>query len=1270
MSCIIKNTAKQYVWSLKSKARASMKTKPVTKNPGIATVVLLCLCLCVLPVLLGAVAKETAYAAPLASGESGTVDWEISAEGVLTLTPKEGASEGTLASLRTDIRYDRFDQAPWYDYRKSITAFVIPEGKTIKAGASIGYMFYGFTSLTYLDLTGLDVSGATSIRGLVSGCSNLSAIDFGGIDTSRVTNFEGVFAGCSSLSLINAAAINTSSATTMESMFKECSALTSLDLTGFDTSQVTTMDEMFRGCSVLASLTITQFNTSNVTSMVSMFEDCPKLTSLDLANFNTTKVTNMNYMFDGAQGLVSLNISSFDTINTTSMAGMFAGCASLQTLSFPSTFTVQNVSRLSFMFEGCASLTSLDLSGFSTSKATELNYMFSDCSNLQSVNLSNIDTTSVTRMQNMFEGCASLTSLDLSNFNTSKVTRMEYMFAGCSLLVSPNLSSFDITKVEQVNNMFEGCSSLASIDLTNFSSSNASLNVRDMFRNAYLVSVSIGEATHTEIKDQVPLPPKDYQLDLALDLLTTGKWIDKDKVAYESLAAAPAGEFSAQLDGTLNLNSSTVTFSIDPSAATYSGEEIKPAVTVKNGDRLLTEGTHYTAVYSNNVSAATSSAANAPTVTITGVNNCEGTRSLTFDINPLPVDGATIDAIASQTYNGQPYTPSSTVTLDGVTLETPRDYTTAYLDAGGAPVASPTDAGTYSFTITGVGNYTGTKSVIFTIDQAAVDTASIAVIPNRAYNTQPYTPSPTVMLSGATLETPRDYTIEYFDAVDAPVASPTEAGTYRLKITGVGNYTGTQTVSFTIDQAAVDAASIAAIPNRAYNTQPYTPSPAVALDGVTLETPRDYTIEYFDAANAPVASPTVAGAYSLKITGAGNYTGTQTVSFTIDQAAVSGATVAAIASYTYNDRPYTPSPAVVLDGVTLETPRDYTIEYLDAANAPVSSPTEAGTYRLKITGVGNYTGTQTVSFTIDPLSIQPAVVIHIPNHLFDDKPYAPIPTVVLDHTTLQTPRDFTYEYLDATGTSVTSPTSAGIYSVRITGTGNYTSVISTSFIIDPLSLETAVVSGVSDAAYTTQSYTPVPVVTLNGVALESPRDFTVEYFDATDTAVASPTTVGTYTAKIVGTGNYTGIATQSVDFTITIASLDAAQIAPIQNHTYDSKSYTPSPTVTLNGQALETPRDYTVEYFNAAGEAVTSPVDIGTYTVKITGVENCEGSTSATFQIVEAPVAPEDPSNSTSGSGNGKTLPGTGDNNAPIVALLGLSAVMSLVLVRVSRKAA
>ncbi len=84
----------------------------------------------------------------------------------------------------------------------------------------------------------------------------------------------------------------------------------------------------------------------------------------------------------------------------------------------------------------------------------------------------------------------------------------------------------------------------------------------------------------------------------------------------------------------------------------------------------------------------------------------------TFTINPADISAATAEQVNAFTYNGRARTPVFSVTLDGTEL-TANDCD--------IEVSSQTNAGEYTVTITGKGNYTGTVSnAKWTIDKAAV----------------------------------------------------------------------------------------------------------------------------------------------------------------------------------------------------------------------------------------------------------------------------------------------------------------------------------------------------------------------------------------------------------------------------------------------------------------------------------------------------------------------------------------------------------------------
>lgn len=79
--------------------------------------------------------------------------------------------------------------------------------------------------------------------------------------------------------------------------------------------------------------------------------------------------------------------------------------------------------------------------------------------------------------------------------------------------------------------------------------------------------------------------------------------------------------------------------------------------------------------------------------------------------NPPSIADATVSAIGDQTYTGSAITPSPTVSYGSKTLKKGTDYTLSY--------SNNTAIGTATITITGIGNYAGTKKITFKIVKPA-----------------------------------------------------------------------------------------------------------------------------------------------------------------------------------------------------------------------------------------------------------------------------------------------------------------------------------------------------------------------------------------------------------------------------------------------------------------------------------------------------------------------------------------------------------------------
>ena len=248
---------------------------------------------------------------------------------------------------------------------------------------SLYRFFYNLTKLkTITGLEYLNTWNVTDMGYMFYGCSALTSLDVTHFNTAKVTNMSYMFASCVALTSLDVTKFKTANVTNMSGMFFSCKTLTSLDVSKFNTVNVTNMLQMFDGCSKLTSLDVSKFNTVNVTNMSSMFSMC-KLTSLDVTNFNTEKVTNMRAMFFKCSQLTSLDVTNFNTEKVTIMSGMFSGCVLLTSLDVTK-FNTEKVTNMNRMFSGCKALTTIYASDkFVTGQVTDGSNMFSICTNLK-----------------------------------------------------------------------------------------------------------------------------------------------------------------------------------------------------------------------------------------------------------------------------------------------------------------------------------------------------------------------------------------------------------------------------------------------------------------------------------------------------------------------------------------------------------------------------------------------------------------------------------------------------------------------------------------------------------------------------------------------------------------------------------------------------------------------------------------------------------------------------------------------------------------------
>ena len=287
---------------------------------------------------------------------------------------------------------------------------------------------------------------------------------------------------------------------------------------------------------------------------------------------------------------------------------------------------------------------------------------------------------------------------------------------------------------------------------------------------------------------------------------------------------------------------------------TYTGSAITPGVTVTLGGKTLVKDTDYTVTYSNNVNVGTA------TVTITGIGNyCGSPSKASFKIVAKALENATIGTVTAQTYTGSEIKPGVAVTYNGITLKQGTDYSLSY--------SNNVKAGTATITITGIGEYSGTRTCNFTIKAKSFSGVTIGSISTQTYTGNAFTPGITVTDGSKRLTLGTDYTVAY--------SNNTNAGTATITVTGKGNYNGTKVTTFVINPRTISSATLSALPDQKYTGSAITPNVTIKYNNKTLVKGTDYTLSYSNNVDA--------GTATITITGKGNFSGSRTTTFKIIQ---------------------------------------------------------------------------------------------------------------------------------------------------------------------------------------------------------------------------------------------------------------------------------------------------------------------------------------------------------------------------------------------------
>ncbi len=472
---------------------------------------------------------------------------------------------------------------------------------------------------------------------------------------------------------------------------------------------------------------------------------------------------------------------------------------------------------------------------------------------------------------------------------------------------------------------------------------------------------------------------------------------------------------------------------------TYTGAQIKPVVTVYDGDKLLKLGTDYTVTYGNNIAVNTTRKTNTgigeefneelPYAKITGINNYSGDTYVNFNI----VHAAIANRAGSEmsgvvlAYNGQlnqnkreVQSVFKSLKIGKKTLVKDTDYTVSLnkIEETGeeTPVESlkiaKNETGKFVLRVTGINNYTGTivKNVYVAPNKNIIANAAItlgAKAKNVAFTGKNITLTPayydaakrkyykivdgekteeelkaadvfTVKLGGESLIYGSDFTVSYINN--------RSVGTATMTIKGVedNGYFGTKSVNFKIVGKAFDAKKIkiSGLGSRTYTGAPITLSDVridYKLGGgkfKPLIAGSDYTVAFKKNVNVGTATVIYTGKPSAGLTGK------VTKTFKIVPEDIKNVTNNTVTDITATCRK---TGAVISDDIELVsaigTPlvegKDYKVKYSNNKKVAASDATNAPT--AVIEGIKNYKGKlAAIEFTTEAASVDSLDIIVAP----------------------------------------------------------------------------------------------------------------------------------------------------------------------------------------------------------------------------------------------------------------------------------------------------
>ena len=828
-------------------------------------------------------------------------------------------------------------------------------------------------------------------------------------------------------------------------------------------------------------------------------------------------------------------------------------------------------------FDGCEKLSDINLD----------NVISYDDESLAGTNLSNITVNSnAVFLEGSFNGNKNLVSAVLPD-NLESIPR--YMFAACTNLTSFQLPSAT-TEIKEM--AFAGCRNLeltVSETVTTFGS-NCFKDIKMVYCTSNSACAKYCEENGVKYKltDVAPPNANDFEVTLSEESCVYSGIENKPEVTVyykgkELWGASPYvdnPDYSVQYTNNINagaasvvitgmgdyIGTKVVNFTIDPLTLTSKSSrinfadgsmgqytctdsEIKPKINVfKNDyDTRLSEGKDYTVSYSDNKNVGTG------TIKVTFMGNYTGSISRTFTINPAH----------QHTFGSWRITKSPTCTTDGEQKRscTSKDcgyYTeTAKIPAKGhsymiTSEADPCTGGKVTYTCSICGDsYTedvaaqGHKYVDTVVSPTCttggytLHTCSVCKKSYKDNETQPTGHKYITNTVEATCETD-GYTEEkcsncdYYTKTIIPKKGHTPSSEWTVIKQPTCSEAGEQVRYCTTCNKVVERKTIDKLAHTPADEWIITKQPTCAESGeqvryctICAEVAEKQGITKLPHTSSDwiidkEAAPGIAGSMHTECTVCHTRLETATIP-ALARIDISGADATLSTSiYEYDGGYMKPGVAVKLNDTLLVAGKDYTVSYINNKNV--------GTATVIVNGIGQYTGSVSKTFTINPAKQNIQKLETRYGGFFVD--WAQKGSATGYEIQYATNYGFTNaETKKLTANKPDTATIGGLYRGRnyFVRVRSYTIVRGSTYygewspiknvVTASKNMSSVSISNISTKSFTGKAITQSAKLKYNGSTLKNGRDYTVSY--------SSNKNVGTATIKFTGKGSYGGVVTKT-----------------------------------------------------------------------------------------------------------------------------------------------